>query len=832
MKPPSLDSGKRRLFVRLLALSFVALASRSFQAQGAPPQILNLTTGPASVGQYQKIEWRFDLSKTYVNPYYYYDPTDTSATNPSTMSWFGIDGVSVDLHLIAPSGKNLVVPAFFFHDYLRLKDASLGMEILGKIDNGRWAARFAAAEVGTYQYYFTVQDKDGTGNYPAAGTLSFAVTSTTNKGFVHPSPVDSRFLTYDGGGSFVPVGSGRQWWSNNALRSYEYEAAFSNFRANGVNLTRVWDQVDFALAVEGTSQPVWVAQNTTYGTAQGVEVNTSNVHSGLRSARPATGQGWYQRLAVNEPGKLHKLTVWIRTNAISGGQAQANVRAGDLFNSGTLLGQVTPVSGTTPWTAYSVTLTPNASIVSINLFQTGTSGTMYVDDIAFGPVDASGNVAYNIVSDADFERHFFKDNPGNDPNADTTLPRPIGTFMNPWASYEMDKIVESAQANGVEIQDCACSGPWFTWPVNPNDMTLTDFAQPWALNSYKRNLRYRVARWGYSPAILSWELHNEWGHINSRDTPTVYNLIVAIRDYLTAVDPYRHLLTTSQNSQAYSPQLWSSSGMDYANYHWYLDGHIPSLDADEPLTVMRFAWCLSAATAPANTPYCQNLGLGDGSAWTGSPRPWVWGEVGVGLDGTQGNTGEAGSRFLHNIVWAGLFTPLGTTPLEWWWYHEDTTATAAKFAARKAASAFFSAVDYANGRFVYVMTPGDGPPGYTGETIGVSHPKARVYAMRRADKAAVYLWVQHRDYIWSLAGSTPSPISPTLTISNLLSSPYTVQTWSTTTGAVLSQQTLTPSAGSLSISVAGLTSDVAIKLETTGATGSPPGAPTNVRIIK
>jgi hypothetical protein len=814
----------------LLALSFVALASRPFQAQGAAPQILNLTSAPVSVGQYQKIEWRFDLSKAYANPDYYYDPTDTPATNPSNMSWFGVDGVSVDLHLTSPSGRDLVVPAFFFHGFLRLKDTSLGMEVLGKTDNGRWAARFEAAEIGTYQYYLTAQDKDGTGRHPSSGTLSFDVTATTNKGFVHANPADPRFLVYDRGGSFVPIGSGHQWWTNNALRTYDYEAAFSNFAANGVNVTRVWDQVDFALSVEGTSQPVWVAQNTTYGAAQGVEVNTTSVHSGLRSARPATGQGWFQRLAVNEPSKVHKLTVWIKTSGISGGQAQVNVKAGDLFNAGTLLGQVTPVTGTTPWTAYSVTFTPNASIVSLNAFQTATSGTTYVDDVAFGPVDGSGNVVYNIVSDPGFERHFFKDNPGNDPNADPTLPRPIGTFMNPWAAYEMDKIVESAEANGVEIQDCSCSGPWFTWPVNPNDMTQADFAQPWTLNSYKRNLRYRVARWGYSPAILAWELHNEWGHINSKDTPNVYNAIVAVNNYLAAIDPYQHLRTTSQNSQAYSPQLWSSSGMDMANYHWYLDGHIASLDGDEASTVMRFAWCLAAGTAPANTSYCNNLGLGDGSAWTGARKPWVWGEVGVGLDGTQGNTGEAGSRFLHNIVWAGLFTPLGTTPLEWWWYQEDSIATSAKFAARKAASAFFRGVDYAGGGFVYLMSPGDGPPGYTGETVGTSDPKARVYAMRRADRTAVYLWLQHRDYLWSLAGTTPAAISPTLTISNLLNSAYTVQVWSTTTGTVLSQQTLIPSAGSLSISVTGLTSDVAIKVESS-TSGGAPSAPRNLRIL-
>jgi hypothetical protein len=593
----------------------------------------------------------------------------------------------------------------------------------------------------------------------------------------------------------------------------------------------MWDQIDFGLSVEGAAQPLWVAQGTTFGAAQGVEVSTTNVHGGLRSARPIPGQGWMQRLAVNEPNRVHKLSVWVRTDNVSGGQAQVSVRTGTTFNAGTLLAQTPGVSGTTPWTLYTVTLTPSTSIVSVSLFQSGGAGTMYVDDVAFGPVDASGNIVYNIVSDGDFERHFFKDNPGNDPNGTPTLPRPIGTFMNPWAGYEMDKIVEAADANGVKIQDCTCSGPWFTWPVNPGDMSQIDFAQSWTLNSYKRNLRYRIARWGYSPAILAWELHNEWGHINSTGSPNQYNMIVAINSYLAATDPYRHLRTTSQNSQAYSPQLWSSSGMDLANYHWYLDGHLTTLDPDEPLTVMRFAWCLSD-TRGSSSPYCSGLGLGDGSAWTGPAKPWVWGEVGVGLDGTQGNSGEAGSRFLHNIVWSGLFTPLGTTPLEWWWYLEDTAATAAKLAARKTAAAFFSGVDYAGGKFIYLMTPGDGPPGYAGETITASDARARVYAMRRNDGRAAYMLIQHRDYVWSKASSTPVAISPTVTISKLVGSSFSVEVWNTKTAAIISQQTATPSSGAITVSISNLTSNVAVKLESVTSTGTPPAAPTNVRVVQ
>jgi hypothetical protein len=308
-------------------------------------------------------------------------------------------------------------------------------------------------------------------------------------------------------------------------------------------------------------------------------------------------------------------------------------------------------------------------------------------------------------------------------------------------------------------------------------------------------------------------------------------MIVAVNAYLATTDPYGHLRTTSQNSQAYSPQLWSASGMGVANYHWYLDGHIPAIDPDEAQTIMRFAWCLTD-TRGTSSPYCTGLGLGDGSSWTGAAKPWVWGEIGVGLDGTQGNTAEAGSRFLHNIVWAGLFTPIGTTPLEWWWYQEDTAATGAKLSARRAASAFFANVNYDAGAFTFLMTPGDGPPGYSGETLASSSAQARVYGMRRADRTAAYLWVQHRGDTWGQAATTPSAIAPTITIGNLLASAYRVEIWDTTTGTVVSQSQMTPASGVLSIPIAGLTKDVAVKVEVVGGGGAvPPAAPTNVHIV-
>jgi hypothetical protein len=798
-------------------------------SNGPQPQNMIVVTSPST--KFARSEWAFDLSKTYSNPYYFYDSSDTPAANPPSMDWFGADGVSVDMHLISPSNKAITVPAFWMVDYTRVKDSHLslaGGEILGAKDNGRWHVRFTPEEVGTYQYYLTAQDASGTGRYPSSGAASFAVGNATGKGFVRTSAEDSRFMAYEDGTPYIPIGAGRQWWTDNVARSFDYEQAFTTFGQNGVNLTRIWDQTDFALGVEGASQPVWIDQHTVYGAAQGVEIQTANVHSGLRAAKPTVGHGWYQRLAVTEPTRPHTLTVWIKTDTLSGGQAQVVVRDGMAFNSGNVLGQIPAVTGTTGWTRYSVTFTPNSPTVAINLLQSAGTGSMYVDDISFGPTDANGNLAYNIVSDPDFERHFFKDNPGNDPNANPLLPRPIGTFMNPWADYEYDKIVESAAANGVEIQACSCSGPWFTWPINIAQSTDADWANPWVLKSWERNFRYRVARWGYSPAILGWELFNEMGHIVPGSH--IYAFFQAYSAYQMETDPYNHFRTDSQNSGATSPAFWSSGAANLANYHDYLDHRYPaSLTNDEANFIYRFAWCLRTIGVGNNTtgsPLCYDPGMGDGTAWTGPPAPWVWGEIGIGEDGTVGNSGEAGSRFLHNNVWAGLFSPLGVTPIEWWWYQEDAAATNAKFASTKSASAFFAGVDYDGAHFTYLMTPADAAAiNYTGETVSASDGAARVYAMRREDKKAAYLWVQTRTHVWSNT-ATPGAISPTVSIGNLLGTDtYRIEVWNTHTGAVIATTNQSPVNGAIAVALTGLTDDVAVKIESISSTPLPNPAP-------
>jgi hypothetical protein len=136
-------------------------------------------------------------------------------------------------------------------------------------------------------------------------------------------------------------------------------------------------------------------------------------------------------------------------------------------------------------------------------------------------------------------------------------------------------------------------------------------------------------------------------------------------------------------------------------------------------------------------------------------------------------------------------------------------------ADRKVTSQFFRGVDYAGGQFTFLMSAGDKPSGYSGETIGVDQSQARVYGMRRADQKAAYLWVQNKGYTWYNSPSIPSAISPNVTIGGLLNKSYVVEIWNThpAPNQILSIQTLTPTNGILTINVSNLTSDAAIQID-------------------
>ncbi len=376
-----------------------------------------------------------------------------------------------------------------------------------------------------------------------------------------------------------------------------------------------------------------------------------------------------------------------------------------------------------------------------------------------------------------------------------TLPK--GTQINQRGAYELDKIIEAAERDGVYLELSLHGDPYWIWP----DTVLSGAANsPERIAFWKRNLRYRAARWGYSSNIATVEFINEEGHIAPNSA--TWNFYAALAPYFNTVDP-NHLLTTSQGSQAYSPGFWSSAQtqMDVANYHDYLmsSRYSANLTNDEANFVTRFAWCLRSNTN------CASLGLGDGTQWSGGAKPWVWGEFDAGTTvWNQVNplvaTGDGRVRLLHNSAWAGLFSPLGASPIDWYWSGEDAATTQAILNDRKITAQFFAGLDYAGNQFVYGSTEG------LGETVTVSDANARVLSMRGT--LGTYAWVQQRNYTYSNTPNLPTPISPIVVLPNL-NGAFNVQLFNTHNGSTINLGTMV-AYGTLSIPVNNLQTDMAI----------------------
>lgn len=203
----------------------------------------------------------------------------------------------------------------------------------------------------------------------------------------------------------------------------------------------------------------------------------------------------------------------------------------------------------------------------------------------------------------------------------------------------LDAIIESAATHGVRVQLVLQHHGQYTtfnnsnWADNPwnaaNGGFLASpkdfFTDAQARQLTRAKYRYIVARWGYSPAILAWELFNEVMWTNSRRGDAADNAAVAswhqeMARVIRRYDVEGHLVTTSDDDLNHA--LWRA--MDYYQPHLYATNMVLGVQALEP---------------PAG----------------GLDRPLFYGEMGddnmIGLSSAQRASG-----FIHPILaWSGLF---------------------------------------------------------------------------------------------------------------------------------------------------------------------------------
>jgi hypothetical protein len=162
-------------------------------------------------------------------------------------------------------------------------------------------------------------------------------------------------------------------------------------------------------------------------------------------------------------------------------------------------------------------------------------------------------------------------------------PSPKAGVMSADVAANWDRILAAAEENGVYVQlvlqhhgqyTTADDSNWAENPwnaANPGGFLATPadfFTDPNARIITLIKYRYIVARWGWSPAIVAWELFNEvhWTDaMRNGHEAEVARWHSDVASYIRSVDVYGHLITTSTENLR-SPIY---DKMDYCQPHLY-----------------------------------------------------------------------------------------------------------------------------------------------------------------------------------------------------------------------------------------------------------------------
>jgi hypothetical protein len=159
--------------------------------------------------------------------------TDQSVDNP-----FDPDQIAIDLTFTAPSGEQFSVPAFFYQGF----DPNTQQPIWPQ----RWKARFTPSLEGSWTARATLKTPKIT---LQSAPVQFEVTPAVSRGFVRVSSENKRYLGFDNGESYFPVGLNLGWGHDNPLQ--DYRRWLDDLQANDADVTRIW-MSSWAFGIEWT----------------------------------------------------------------------------------------------------------------------------------------------------------------------------------------------------------------------------------------------------------------------------------------------------------------------------------------------------------------------------------------------------------------------------------------------------------------------------------------------------------------------------------------------------------------------------------------------------
>ncbi len=221
------------------------------------------------------------------------------------------------------------------------------------------------------------------------------------------------------------------------------------------------------------------------------------------------------------------------------------------------------------------------------------------------------------------------------------------------AAARLDKTLEIAEEYEIYFMLALLNHGQFSavtnpkWQENPYnvinggflDLPSKFFSSKRAKETYKQQLLYIIARYGYSPYIMAWELFNEVDWTDQFNEAIVFMWHSEMAAFLKENDPYHHLVTTSYKYRFGG--AYTSKNIDFTNPHDYgyngesmLNRLVPVLDE----SFFRY-----------NKPVIHSeIGVN----WQSGPETYAEDPTGISLKQAQ---------------WAGIMGGGAGAAMNWWW---------------------------------------------------------------------------------------------------------------------------------------------------------------------
>lgn len=303
---------------------------------------------------------------------------------------------------------------------------------------------------------------------------------------------------------------------------------------------------------------------------------------------------------------------------------------------------------------------------------------------------------------------------------------------------------------------------------NPKEFWTNEAAN----KEFRDRLRYIVARYGYSPSVFAWELWNEVDLVDGYDFETVSRWHAEHNSYLRSIDPWQHLVTTS--NAKYKNPLPAAESLDLYQDHTY-------------------QW--------------KDDGVYGDQRGVKRAMPYIYGEFGIPYSSVGGATIQAqtldpAALHLHNALFASVGQAQSGTPMAWFWYNY--------LEPNKHYQIYKSFAGWVEG-FDFIKQ--DAEP-FSDTEIGVDSDGLIALGVRGQTQALVWIW--NRRHAYEQVGKEPiNPVkNATLRLSKLSKGAWRVEFYDTSAARTIkSEIAKTDDNGALQFSLPVIESDIALRLQ-------------------